>query len=88
LDADWERSTRECGRVAEKISAVLSAPYLLQIAHAGKGEECVEQICTVSIGVSMFVNHEVSQGDLIKCADVARYQAKKTGGNAVQFYEA
>jgi diguanylate cyclase (GGDEF)-like protein len=87
LDADKERSTFECGRVAEKIRTVLSEPYWLQVAQPGKANEYIEQIRTVSIGVSLFISQEAYQEEVLKWAGLARYQAKMAGGNAVQFYE-
>jgi GGDEF domain-containing protein len=41
----------------------------------------------VSIGIALFLNHEVSEKDLIACADKAVYQAKLAGRNTIRFWE-
>ncbi len=73
--------------VAEKIRALLAAPYLLTIEHEGQPDVLVEHQCTASIGVALFAKPDVSQADILKWADAAMYQAKKAGGNTVCFAE-
>ncbi|MFH1562316.1 MAG: sensor domain-containing diguanylate cyclase [Nitrospirota bacterium] len=41
---------------------------------------------TISVGVSTFPAHAINQKDLIKCADKALYEAKRTGRNKVVDY--
>jgi diguanylate cyclase (GGDEF)-like protein len=88
LDADQARSTAQAALVAEKIRTALTAPYRLRIGQAAGGEACIEHVCTVSIGVALFVNHTARQDDILKWADTAMYQAKKAGGNRVLFHDA
>lgn len=42
---------------------------------------------TVSIGVALFSDHNQSQEDLLKHADIAMYQVKKAGRNAIRFFD-
>lgn len=64
--------------VGEKILAALSEPYdLAGYAHHG----------TCSIGITTFSTHEESIGDLLKQADLAMYQAKAAGRNALCFFD-
>ena len=63
--------------VAEKILAAISRPCLLE------GRECVN---TSSIGVTVFGDCQVSADDVLQQADIAMYQAKSAGGNAVRFF--
>ncbi|MDO9358371.1 MAG: diguanylate cyclase, partial [Polaromonas sp.] len=65
-------------KVADKILAVLSEPYEL----AGHPHHC-----TCSIGVTSFGTQRASMGDLLKQADLAMYQAKAQGRNAVCFFD-
>ena len=88
LDADKEAATSQARRVAEKILAVLSAPYLLAVSHDGEFISTIEHRCTASIGVAMFINHEGSQDDIMKWADKAMYQAKQAGRNQIWIYQA
>jgi diguanylate cyclase (GGDEF)-like protein len=48
--------------------------------------ERVEHHCTASIGVVLFFNHDSSTEDVLKWADMAMYQAKDSGRNAISFY--
>lgn len=41
---------------------------------------------TASIGISLYPSHGETVESLLKCADVAMYQAKKRGGNRALFY--
>lgn len=64
--------------VGEKILTTLNQPY--QLAHH-------EYQSTVSIGVAFFNDHNQSQEDLLKHADIAMYQAKKAGRNTMCFFD-
>ena len=87
LGEDKEKSTTQASMVAEKIRTTLFEPYFLKIQHEGKAETIVEHHSAASIGVALFINHEASAEDIIKWADTAMYQAKKTGRNQFRFYE-
>jgi len=73
-----EDATYIAAHIAEKIRAALSAPHQIKghIHHSSS-----------SIGVCLFCGNAVSVDDLIKYADIAMYQAKNTGRNAVRFYD-
>lgn len=86
LDANEAESISQVKIVAEKIRIALSEPYRLTIRHDGKTDITVEHHCTASIGVALFIDHEASQGDILKRADAAMYQAKETGGNLIRFH--
>lgn len=64
--------------IGEKILNALKQPYHLAM-H--------EYQSSVSIGVALFSNHNQSQEDLLKHADIAMYQAKKAGRNALRFFD-
>lgn len=87
LDVDREASVIQARNVAEKIRAALAVPYRLNISHDGKTDITIEHQCTASIGVVVFVNHELSQDDILKWADVTMYRAKEAGPNLICFYE-
>jgi len=86
LDIDKSDSAVEARLVAEKILAALSEPYVLA-ASDDKGLVSVEHHCTASIGVAIFIGHEVTQDDILKWADVAMYEAKDAGRNTIRFHE-
>lgn len=62
--------------IATKIMLLLNEKYLL---------ETNEYHCSSSIGISLFNNH-LPIDDLLKQADIAMYQAKKAGRNAMRFF--
>jgi diguanylate cyclase (GGDEF)-like protein/PAS domain S-box-containing protein len=88
LGAGKAESTSQAEIVAEKIRIRLSEPYLLTVKREGEAETTVEHRCAVSIGVTLFINHETSQDDILKWADMAMYQAKDAGRNSVRFHGA
>jgi diguanylate cyclase (GGDEF)-like protein len=87
LNVDKDESTSEAEIVAEKIRIALSEPYLLIIKNEGKADSTVEHHCTASIGVTLFIDHEASQDEILKWADTAMYQAKEAGRNRVRLYD-
>jgi len=88
LNTDQVESAAQAGIVAEKVRIALSKPYKLTIRHDGLPEKIVDHRCTASIGVALLVNHDDSQEEILKRADIAMYQAKEAGRNSIRFYNA
>lgn len=84
LHADQARSINCARRVAEKIRASLSAPYILYHAESGRS---VEHHCTASIGVVVFIGQSGNQNDLMRWADSAMYFAKASGRDTIYFHQ-
>ena len=78
LGDDSGAATEAARLVGEKIRAALSIPYELA-GHDYYG--------TCSIGITCFSLTQHSIGDLLKQADLAMYQAKAAGRNAVCFFD-
>ena len=87
LDINKTRSKDEARRVAEKIRSVLAEPYTINVSNAVGQNFTVEHICTASIGVVLFTDHEISQQDVLNRADEAMYKAKAAGRNQIRFHE-
>ena len=64
--------------IAEKIREELDKPYVLKQS---------EFLTTASIGISLFQGHLENTEDLLQHADVAMYQAKTAGRNAIRFFD-
>lgn len=64
--------------IGEKILAALSESYQL-------GKHVYR--CTASIGVTLFSGNQQKTDELMKQADIAMYQAKKAGRNALRFFD-
>lgn len=73
-----EEVSQKVAVLAEKIRALLSSPYWVG-TH--------EHHSSPSIGVCLFCDSEEPVDSLLKHADMAMYQAKESGGNAVRFYD-
>ncbi|MEL4177255.1 diguanylate cyclase domain-containing protein [Roseateles sp. PN1] len=86
LVADKIDSTMQARNVAEKIRLALALPYQLDVQHQGLAATTVTHRCTVSIGIAMFVNNDARPDDIVNCADIAMYKAKKAGRNTIQIY--
>ncbi|MFY9259348.1 MAG: PAS domain S-box protein [Gallionella sp.] len=87
LSPDKKQSIAEASVVAEKIRAALSSLYILSIRRAGLVDTTIKHHCTASIGVALFTHPEEHEGDILKWADTAMYQAKAAGRNLICFYE-
>ncbi|MDP3268991.1 MAG: PAS domain S-box protein [Legionella sp.] len=64
--------------IGKKILSTLNKSYQLNTHN---------HLITPSIGITLFDGHVVAADDLLKQADIAMYQAKKTGRNAVSFFD-
>lgn len=65
------------GNIVEDIKKIFSKPWFLKDA---------DYYCTMSMGIVTFPDEGDSVTDLIKKADIAMYEAKKTGKNRVETY--
>ena len=74
-------------KVAEKILAALDHTYRLEGNAGFKRSKTVEYHCTASIGVTLFGAHMENVDELLKQADLAMYQAKESGRNAIRFFD-
>ncbi|CAN5493015.1 hypothetical protein BH11PSE11_BH11PSE11_30250 [soil metagenome] len=79
LDPDETVAAGQAEMIAEKIRVALNQPYLFyrggHVHHS-----------TPSIGVTLFKGNELALDIVLKQADMALYQAKGAGRNAVRFF--
>jgi len=78
LSHDDREAAAQAETIAEKILAALKQPFDLN----GK-----EYCSGASIGITLLVAQENSSDELMKRADLAMYQAKASGRNAVRFFD-
>jgi diguanylate cyclase (GGDEF)-like protein/PAS domain S-box-containing protein len=64
--------------VAERIGKAVSAPYCL-------GD--IQTTITASIGIVLFMDHQVTMDSVLQHADTAMYQAKAAGRNTIRFFD-
>ncbi|MEW5769426.1 MAG: EAL domain-containing protein [Pseudomonadota bacterium] len=73
-------AANQAEQIAEKLRDALDKPYRLA------GQEDKPYHATTSLGVVLFRGQELPIDGLVKQADVALYQAKEAGRNAVRFF--
>lgn len=78
LNPDPERARAQAESIAESIRRELNRPYEL----AG-----VQHRSSPSIGINVFRGAEQGVDELLKRADIAMYQAKRAGRNALRFFD-
>jgi diguanylate cyclase (GGDEF)-like protein/PAS domain S-box-containing protein len=78
LDADPERAATQARELAEQLRQTMREPL-------GVGSQ-YHQI-SASVGVAMFDGPETGADELLKRADMAMYQAKAAGRNAIRFFD-
>jgi len=78
LNKNQEEASCKVGLIAEKIRESLAMPYDLN-GH--------QYVSSPSIGVSLYDGYEESPDILIQQADMAMYQAKNSGRNAIRFFD-
>ncbi|MDP2135865.1 MAG: PAS domain S-box protein [Sulfuritalea sp.] len=78
LGADPTEARRRASAVGEKILFALNRPYLL----FGK-----QHHSTPSIGITLFADQSRGVDELLKEADLAMYQAKAAGRNAMRLFD-
>ena len=78
ISEDQDEASRKVGLIAEKIRETLAHPYQLK-SH--------EHHSSPSIGISLYRGNENPVDELLQQADMAMYQAKNSGRNAVRFFD-
>ncbi|MDD2700153.1 MAG: EAL domain-containing protein [Sideroxydans sp.] len=78
IDADANEASQKAAVIAEKIRLSLAQPYQLNAN---------EYHSSPSIGVCLYRGDKESVDELLKHADMAMYQAKESGRNAVRFFD-
>jgi diguanylate cyclase (GGDEF)-like protein/PAS domain S-box-containing protein len=78
LSSDPVQAAAQAETTGKKVLAALSQPYQLGM------QECIS---TCSIGVTLLNHPESTIDELMKQADIAMYQAKKTGRNCLRFFD-
>ena len=77
LSEEQEEAVSQARQIGDKILARIEEPYALS------GRECVS---TSSIGITVFGEGQESAAQILQQADIAMYQAKAAGRDAIRFF--
>ncbi|MBI5918271.1 MAG: EAL domain-containing protein [Nitrosomonadales bacterium] len=78
LSADREQAARQTRVIAEKMLHAINQPYQLN---------GIEQHSSSSLGITLFVDGKQKVDELLKQADTAMYEAKKSGRDTLRFFD-
>lgn len=78
LSAETVQAAAQAEVIGEKVLKTLNQPYSL---------EGTEFHSSSSMGITLFSNHKEKLDELLKQADTAMYEAKKSGRNALRFFD-
>ncbi|BBJ00614.1 hypothetical protein FGKAn22_23060 [Ferrigenium kumadai] len=78
LSEDKAQAAVQAQGVGEKVLEALNQPYLL---------EGSEFHSSSSMGITLFVDYQEKLDELLKQADTAMYEAKKSGRNTLRFFD-
>jgi diguanylate cyclase (GGDEF)-like protein/PAS domain S-box-containing protein len=78
LSGDVLSAATQVEAISYKILTLLNQPYYFQHNEYRNGS---------SIGIVLFSDHQQSPEELLKQADIAMYQAKKSGRNTLRFFD-
>ncbi len=78
LNKQGTEAAAQTEAIGNKILKSLNQPYKL-ISH--------EYHCTLSIGATLFNGHQFQMEELLKQADIAMYETKSSGRNALRFFD-
>lgn len=73
-----EEAANHAKLVAEKILSRFNEPYQLSES---------QYVLTASIGINLFIDHYENSDEIMKRSDLAMYQAKAQGRNAICFFD-
>lgn len=79
LGGDKQNATNASKLIAEKLSEAINHPFILDNNHYYHS--------TLSIGICLFYGQEFDVTEILRRADVAMYQAKRSELNNLQFYD-
>ncbi len=86
LDQYASKAETQAKKLAEKIRVALAKPYHLPI-NLGQPHDFITYHSSVSIGVVLFLGKVSNTEELMKYADLAMYEAKHSGRDAVCVFD-
>jgi diguanylate cyclase (GGDEF)-like protein/PAS domain S-box-containing protein len=86
LDKYAAKAANQVMKLAEKLREILSKPYQLAVS-LNQSQVAITYHSSASIGVVLFLGRSSSTEELMKYADLAMYEAKRSGRNAVCIFD-
>jgi diguanylate cyclase (GGDEF)-like protein/PAS domain S-box-containing protein len=86
LSTNLSDSITQVENIGKKILFNLSHDFSIALESAENETSVIKLNCSASIGVTLFLGDKVKPPSIIKQADIAMYEAKKSGGKTVMMY--
>ena len=87
LQGSEEEATAQAQAMAELVRRAILEPYQLEMTLSSEASQHLSYQCSSSIGLVLYGNGQESLAEVLKRADVAMYQAKQGGRNAIRLYD-
>lgn len=87
LSEDQTEAAVQAQNIAKKIRDAVAATFWLSTGTGQDHKIPFEYHCSISIGLVLFLDHVVSKKDLLNHADMAMYQAKHAGRDAIRMFD-
>ena len=87
LHSNKKKAKEEVHIIALKVLELLRAPYIINVNEEDKSSQDIKHNSSASIGVTLFKQENTSCNGLLRRADKAMYNAKKSGKDMIKFDE-
>ena len=87
LQGPEEQATAQALAMAETVRRAILEPYQLEMTLSSEVSQPLAYQCSGSIGVALYGKGHEALAEVLKRADVAMYQAKQGGRNAIRLYD-
>lgn len=79
-------ATNQLQKIANSVLDSIKRPFTLSVTDKEKGIKKIEHISGASIGLNLFNHSDTTKELLLREADEAMYEAKKSGKNRIKFF--
>jgi diguanylate cyclase (GGDEF)-like protein len=87
LHVNRQESTVQAQIIAEKMRLAISETFeITPVKHNNAPVQKITHHCTVSMGVAVFIDRDGTESDALRWADMAMFEAKNAGRNAIRFH--
>jgi diguanylate cyclase (GGDEF)-like protein len=86
LHINRQESIAQAQIIAEKMRLAISETFQLTVKPENSPVQKITHHCTASMGVAVFIDRDGTESDVLRWADMAMFEAKNAGRNAIRFH--